>query len=437
MRVSIFGLGYVGVVSAGCLSSDGHYVVGVDNQKTKIDMIESGHSPIIEPGLADLIKRGKSSGNLKATEDVQKAISETDISLICVGTPCKKNGSLNIGFVGRVCEEIGSSLSTKSKYHVVVLRSTVLPGTMKELVIPTLEKYSGKKAGEDFGVCNNPEFLREGTAVHDYNHPPKTVIGQNDSKSGKCLAQLYKGIDAPLFMTDMQTAEMVKYADNSWHALKVAFANEIGAISKANGIDSHVLMDIFCSDMKLNISTAYLKPGFAFGGSCLPKDLNALVYLGKTLDIELPLLNSIMPSNKSQINRAINIIEDLGSKKVGFLGISFKDETDDLRESPTVAIVEHLIGKGYDLRLYDRCVNLAKIFGANKDYILNTIPHISNLMVNTIEEVINHGDTVVISSSSNDYLLPLSKINNTKNIFDLVRLDEELRGEELYEGICW
>ncbi len=437
MNVSIFGLGYVGAVSAGCLSSDGHYVVGVDKNHVKVEMIENGQSPIIEPELAGLIKQGRLSGKLTATEDVQKAIQETEVSLVCVGTPCYKNGSLNIEYISRVCEEIGNALATKREYHVVVIRSTILPGTMLDVVVPTLEKCSGKKAGQEFGVCNNPEFLREGTAVNDYFNPPKTVIGQNDSKSGGMVAQLYQGIDAPLFITDMQTAEMVKYADNSWHALKVAFANEIGTISKAKGIDSHVLMGIFCEDRKLNISSTYLKPGFAFGGSCLPKDVNALVYLGKTLDIELPLLSSIMPSNRAQINRAIRLIEDVGNKKVSFLGISFKDDTDDLRESPTVALIEYLIGKGYDLRLYDRCVNLAKILGANKEYILNTIPHISNLMVPTIEEVLNHGETVVVSSRSTDYLTPLAERNNGQYILDLVRLTDDWRGQEGYEGICW
>ena len=346
MRISIFGLGYVGAVSAGCLANEGHEVVGVDLLQTKVDIINRGQSPIIEAEIGEIIAANVRGGRLRAIASVEEAIWDTDLSFVCVGTPSQANGNLDFRYIRRVCEEIGQALKNKTTHHTVVIRSTILPGTMRNIVIPTLEEYSGKKAGVDFGVCNNPEFLREGSAVRDYYQPPKTVIGEFDKASGDTLASLYAKLEAPLIRTDVETAEMVKYVDNSWHALKIGFANEIGNICKALGIDAHQVMNIFCQDKKLNISPAYLVPGFAFGGSCLPKDLRALAYQAKRQDLQLPILGSILPSNEMQISRGLQIIMDKGHRRIGILGFSFKAGTDDLRESPVIEVIERLLGKG-------------------------------------------------------------------------------------------
>ncbi|BBY87345.1 nucleotide sugar dehydrogenase [Mycolicibacterium tokaiense] len=330
MKISIFGLGYVGAVSAACLASDGHTVIGVDPNQTKVDLINSGRTPIIEAEIGEMIAAEVASGRLLATTDVREAVEATDLSLICVGTPSQLNGNLDLSYVRRVCEQIGEALRAKQSYHVVAARSTMLPGSMRGVVIPTLENASGKLAGTQFGVCSNPEFLREGTAVWDYYHPPKTVIGETDARAGDPLVELYGSLEAPLVRTSVETAEMVKYTDNNWHALKVAFANEIGTISKAVGLDGREVMDIFCQDQKLNLSAYYMKPGFAFGGSCLPKDVRALTYKARNLDLDLPLLNSILPSNKRQVDRAISMITSKGKRKIGILGFAFKAGTDDL-----------------------------------------------------------------------------------------------------------
>ncbi|MDP2223528.1 nucleotide sugar dehydrogenase, partial [Nitrosomonas sp.] len=387
MKISIFGLGYVGTVSAGCLATDGHSVIGVDPNKTKVNLINRGVSPIVEKDIGEMIAASVKSGLLRATSDVQDAVLNSEISLVCVGTPSQLNGNLDLSHVRKVCEQIGAAIKEKSAFHVVVARSTMLPGSMRSVLIPALESYSGKKAGVDFGVCNNPEFLRESTAVFDYYNPPKTVIGESDTKAGELLMQLYAKMTAPLIRTDVETAEMVKYADNTWHAVKVAFANEIGNLCKAEGIDGHKVMEIFCQDTKLNLSPYYMKPGFAFGGSCLPKDVRALMYKGKSLDIDLPLINAILPSNQRQIEKGIKMIVDKGNRKIGILGFSFKAGTDDLRESPLVEVIEYLLGKGYELKLYDKNVSLAALTGANQDYILNHIPHISKLMASSMDEV--------------------------------------------------
>ncbi|HEX5126481.1 MAG TPA: UDP-glucose/GDP-mannose dehydrogenase family protein, partial [Rhodocyclaceae bacterium] len=352
MKISIFGMGYVGVVAAGCLADDGHTVIGVDPNQTKVDLINSGVSPIVEKDIGDMVAKHVATGQLRASVDVREAVFASEISLMCVGTPSQLNGSLDLHYVRNVCEQIGAAIRDKAEFHVVVARSTMLPGTMRDVVIPILEESSGKTAGKDFGVCNNPEFLREGTAVYDYRNPPKTVIGETDARSGDLLAALYAGLDAPLVRTEVETAEMVKYADNVWHATKVAFANEIGNICKGVGIDSHKVMEIFCKDTKLSLSPYYMTPGFAFGGSCLPKDVRALTYKARSLDIEAPLLNALLPSNELQIERGLKMVTDKGSKKVGILGFSFKAGTDDLRESPLVEVIERLLGKGYELRLY-------------------------------------------------------------------------------------
>ncbi len=436
MRISIFGLGYVGAVSAGCLAQGGHDVIGVDPVPAKVDLINSGSSPIVEVGLAELICAQTECGRLRATMDHAEAIRESELSFICVGTPSQANGNLDLRYIRRICEQIGEELGHKQTEHVVVIRSTVLAGTMRQIVIPVLEEFSGKRAGTDFHVCHNPEFLREGSAIQDFFCPPKTVIGEHQPGSGDALAKLYGGLNAPLIRTDLETAEMVKYVDNCWHALKVGFANEIGNLCKSLGIDSHDVMNIFCQDRKLNISTAYLKPGFAFGGSCLPKDLRALAYRAKVHDLELPILSSILPSNELQVARAMQLIVEKGHRRVGILGFSFKEGTDDLRESPVIEVIERLIGKGYELRLYDKSVNLAKLVGANRDFILNRIPHISRLMVDSLDAVLEGSDTVVIGNKDPEFGGVLERIRDGQVLVDFVRIADR-RSDGAYDGICW
>ena len=437
MKISIFGLGYVGTVSAGCLAHDGHEVIGVDPFKTKVDLINAGKSPVIEADIGEIIENAVRSGKLRATEDHIKAIHETELSFVCVGTPSQINGNLDVTYVRRVCEQIGQALKTKPTRHTIVIRSTILPGTMHGVVIPVLEESSGKKAGVDFGVCNNPEFLREGCAVKDFNFPPKIVIGQLEAKGGDILASLHSHLDAPLIRTDLRTSEMVKYIDNTWHALKIGFANEIGNLCKALSIDSHKAMEIFCQDRKLNISPAYLLPGFAFGGSCLPKDLRALVYKAKSNDLQLPILSSILPSNELQIARGLDLIVERGHKRIGILGFSFKAGTDDLRESPMIEIIERLIGKGFDLRIYDKNVHVASLVGANRDFILNRIPHISKLMVEDMNDVLNHAETIVIGNNEPSFRNVLGKMREDQYVVDLVRVAEGGKENGHYNGICW
>jgi len=437
MKLSVFGLGYVGAVSAGCLAQDGHEVIGVDVEPKKVGLINAGRSPIIEEDIGQIIQRQVETGRLSATTDATAAVGQTEMSLVCVGTPSRSNGDIELKYVRRVCEQIGAALRHHHGAPVVVIRSTLLPGTMREVVIPTLEAASGRRAGVDFGVCVNPEFLREGTAVRDYFNPPKTVIGELNQASGDLLANLYGRITAPLLRTDIETAEMVKYADNAWHALKVGFANEIGNLCKGLEVDSHHVMDIFCQDTKLNLSPYYLKPGFAFGGSCLPKDLRALLYKAKTLDIPLPILAAILPSNEQQIARAVRSVIEKGSRKVGVLGFSFKAGTDDLRESPVVELTERLIGKGFDLRIYDSNVNLARVHGANRDYILNHIPHISRLMVASMEEVLDYADTIVVGNAAPEFRDVPKRLLDTQTIVDLVRITDSRSVSGVYEGVCW
>ena len=437
MKISVLGLGYVGAVSAACLARDGHEVIGVDPNELKVDLISAGKAPIVEPGLAAIIEQQIAVGRLRATTDVAAAIQHTDLALICVGTPSMRNGGIELQYVRRVCEQIGAALRDHQGAPAVVMRSTLLPGTMHEVVIPTLEACSGKRAGLEFGVCINPEFLREGTAVHDYDHPPKTVIGEMNRASGDLLASVYASMPSPLIRTDIETAEMVKYADNAWHALKVGFANEIGNICKALDVDAHRVMDIFCQDTKLNLSPYYLKPGFAFGGSCLPKDLRALLYKAKTLDISVPILAAILPSNEQQIQRGVRAVIERGSKKVGILGFSFKAGTDDLRESPVVELTERLIGKGFDLRVYDSNVRLASIHGANRDYILNHIPHISRLMVQNVEEILAHARTIVIGNAAPEFREVPKRLVDGQTLIDFVRICESRSVSGVYEGLCW
>ena len=422
MKISVFGLGYVGTVSAGCLANDGHDVVGVDPVLTKVDLINAGKSPIIETGLDGIVASAVSEGRLRATTDQNQAIHDTDLSFVCVGTPSQLNGNLDSTSVRRVCELIGDSLKEKRTRHTIVIRSTILPGTMRKVVIPALEQHSGKRAGVDFGVCNNPEFLREGSAIADFKAPPKTVIGELEQESGNVLASLYQKLDAPLIRADLETAEMVKYVDNSWHALKIGFANEIGNLCDSFGVEPEAVMNIFCQDKKLNISSAYLKPGFAFGGSCLPKDLRALSYQAKMHDLQLPIINSVLPSNEMQIARGVRLVMESGNLRIGILGFSFKAGTDDLRESPIIEVIERLIGKGYDLRIYDRNVNLAALVGANRDFILNRIPHISRLMVPTVDEVLAHAQTVVIGNRDDEFSRVRDMLREDQCLIDFVRI---------------
>jgi GDP-mannose 6-dehydrogenase len=429
-------MGYVGAVCSACFAKDGHQIIGVDPQQVKVDLINQGKSPIIEEGLEELIAAGVSSGNLKAVQNVQVAIEESDISIICVGTPSRINGSLNLDYIKLVCEEIGAAIKNKQGRHTIVMRSTVLPGTAQELAIPALEQSSGKKMGEGFGYVSNPEFLRESTAIFDFYHPPKTVIGETDTESGEIIASLYSNLEAPLIRTDVAIAEMVKYADNAWHAVKVSFGNEIGNIAKKLDIDGQKVMDIFCQDQKLNLSSYYLRPGFAFGGSCLPKDVRAITYKARDLDIHTPLLSSLIPSNNEQIDQAFSLLKQTQKKKIAMLGISFKANTDDLRESPLVELVEKMIGKGYDIKIYDKCVSIAKLVGANKEYIMQHIPHVSDLLDDNLEHVINHADVIIIGNNAEEFQNIRSVIKDGTHIIDLVRI-KNLEDKPLYQGICW
>jgi GDP-mannose 6-dehydrogenase len=436
--VSIFGLGYVGSVSAASLAADGHEIVGVDVHPDKVASVNAGRSPVVEPGLDALLATAVADGRLRATTDAAEAVQSTEVSLVCVGTPSRKNGSLDLAHLERVSEQIGRELRDKADYHVVVVRSTVLPGTTHELVIPTLERESGKKYGAGFGVSVNPEFLREGTALRDFRKPPLTLVGHNHAADASGTIALYQAIDAPLVSTSIRVAEMLKYASNAWHALKVCFANEIGNVCKRVGLDGHEVMDIFCRDEKLNLSSYYLKPGFAFGGSCLPKDVRALQYRAKQVDVDLPVISHILESNTLQIRYAIDEVLDTGRKKIGLLGFSFKADTDDLRESPMVILAEALLGKGLSLAIYDRSVSLARLVGGNKAYIDEQIPHLSSLLCGSIDEVLDRSDVVVVGNPSPEFAGALARCRPDQIVIDLVRLPvrvSEVKAE--YRGICW
>lgn len=436
-RISVFGLGYVGSVTAACLAADGHDVIGIDVNPLKVEMIDSGRTPVIEEGLGEAISEQRQSGRLRASTDVASAIAQTELSMVCVGTPSNPNGSLNLEYVRRVSSEIGVALADKDEYHVVVMRSTMLPGSTRSVVIPALEAASSKGAGVGFGVAFNPEFLREGSSLRDFRHPPLTVIGSEDERTIGAVSELYQNVEAPLKVVSLEVAEMLKYTSNAYHALKVTFANEIGAICKEQGIDSHEVMELFAQDTKLNISAAYLKPGFAFGGSCLPKDLRALLYHSRSLDVYPPLLESILPSNARQVDNAYRLIRRTGSKRVGVLGFSFKAGTDDLRESPLVDLIERLIGKGYDVSVYDRNVSLASLQGANRAYIEQEIPHIASIMASSPEAVLEHADVVVIGNADARFATVASQARPDQHVIDLVRTDLGETVPSGYEGISW
>jgi GDP-mannose 6-dehydrogenase len=437
MKISIFGLGYVGSVSAACFAREGHEVIGVDVNPLKVEIINEGRSPIVEPHLNELMTAGVKAGRLRATNDGAEAIAASDVSLVCVGTPGNANGSLDLTHMKSACKQIGVALASVDREHVVVIRSTLLPGSIERHVIPTLEVYSGKRAGKDFGVAINPEFLREGSSVYDFDNPPFTLIGADDEHVASLVGHLYARLNAPLFTLRIKEAEMVKYACNCFHALKVAFANEIGNICKPLEVDSHRVMEVFCQDTKLNLSPYYLKPGFAFGGSCLPKDLRAITYKAKELDVDIPLLNSVLQSNERQIERAINMVLQTGRKNIGVLGLSFKQGTDDLRESPIVTVIERLLGKGLRVSIYDRDVQLARVFGANKQYIEREIPHISELMHAKIETVVEACDVIVVANKSDEYRQITGLLRNDQTVIDLVRLFDSAPPVGNYSGIGW
>jgi GDP-mannose 6-dehydrogenase len=436
MRISIFGLGYVGAVCAGCLSARGHEVIGVDVSQPKIDLINQGKSPIVEPGLAELLAKGVNSGLLRGTTDVGAAVLASELSFIAVGTPSKRNGDLDLGYMELVCKQIGEALRDKQDRHTIVVRSTVLPGTVMNVVIPLLEAASGKKAGIDFGVATNPEFLRESTAIKDYDFPAMTVIGELDAQSGDLLQELYSALDAPVIRKSIEVAEMIKYTCNVWHATKVSFANEIGNISKACGVDGREVMDVVCQDHKLNLSRYYLRPGFAFGGSCLPKDVRALTYRAGQMDVEHPLLASIMPSNRVQVQHAYDMVSSYDKRKIGLLGLSFKAGTDDLRESPLVELAEMLIGKGYELRIFDSNVEYARVFGANKEYIESKIPHVSSLLCTELSDVVAASDVLIIGNGDARFADVLNNVGDDKQIVDLVGFMSHTTSATK-EGICW
>ena len=436
MKISIFGLGYVGSVSAACLADAGHDVLGVDVDEKKVANINAGLSPVLEPGLPELIADVVRSGKLRATSG---ELQDSDLSIVCVGTPSNENGSLCLDYVRRAVQQIGAFIASRSTYHVVCIRSTVLPGTTESLVIPVLEQTSGKKAGRDFGVCMNPEFLREGSSIRDYHCPPFTVIGELDQRSGGVIAQLYAGLPAPMIRTPLAVAEMVKYAGNAFHALKITFANEMGLLCKRLGVDGTTVLDVFCQDQKLNISRAYLQPGFAFGGSCLPKDLRALLYKAKELDLEPPVLRSILTSNTHQIEEAYRLIKKTGKRKIAMVGLSFKPGTDDLRESPIAELIEMLIGKGHEVAIFDEDVSLARVYGSNRAYIDQTIPHISRLMCSSLDEAVADSDVVVVAKRSPAVENWLLNAGNGKHVIDLVRAMPQGHAQngQRYEGICW
>jgi len=438
MNIAIFGLGYVGCVSAACLAKAGHEIIGMDVNPVKVDIINQGFSPVVEKDLDGLISDAVRFGRLRATIDASEAVRACDISLICVGTPSCDNGSPDLQYILRVSRDISKVLSKQTKYHVVAVRSTVMPGAIEEHVIPLLESYSGKRVGVDFGICSNPEFLREGSAVDDFLNPPFTLIGEYDTRSGDLLAQIYNFIDAPVERTSIKVAEMMKYVSNAFHVTKICFANEIGNLCKVVGIDSHEVMRIFCNDTKLNISTAYLKPGYAFGGSCLPKDIRALCYKAKQEDLELPLLQSLSRTNELQARRGVEMVIKANKRRVGILGLSFKPGTDDLRESPIVYLVESLVGKGYQLKIYDGNVSLAKVVGANKQYIEKIIPHISSLLCTSLDEVVAWSEVLVVGNQSPTFIEAIQRADSTCIVIDLVRLRQDVREFGMnYQGIAW
>jgi len=438
MRISVLGLGYVGAVSAACLARDGHHVVGVDVDPHKLELIRSGRSPIVEEGIQELTRDVVKAGRLTVTDDVAAAIRDTELSFICVGTPSSPNGSQDLGAIRRVMQSIGQAIGAKADFHTVILRSTVQPGTIDDVMRPILEQASGKRADQDFGVGFQPEFLREGTSIKDYDNPPFTVIGTQSTRSAGVLQNLFGHLPCEFITTSVGVAEMLKYACNAFHAVKVTFANEIGRLSQAVDVDARAVMDLVCRDKRLNISPAYMKPGFAFGGSCLPKDLRALTYVGKIKDVTTPMLGSVMGSNRAHIDHVLDKVMVPGVRRVAMIGLSFKAGTDDLRESPLVAVAERLIGKGYDLRIFDPEVNLSRLIGANKRFIEESIPHIGSLMVEDCTNAIAGAQVLIVSLASPAILQALANHDNEDlAVVDLVGLSRAQVKCARYSGVCW
>ena len=433
MNISFFGLGYVGCVGMGCLAQNGHKVIGIDISSEKIKKINEGVPTIVEAGIDEIIREQHLQGRIRATHDYMEAVRESDISFVCVGTPSTNNGHLNLNYIYQTAEEIGEALKEKNGFHIIVIRSTVFPGTNKA-VGKIIEDMSGKTRNVHFAVVSNPEFLREGTAVNDYMNPPLTVIGTDCEKARDIMTELYAPMGAPIETVSIEVAEMIKYVNNSYHALKVAFANEIGRVCKAYGIDSHEVMRIFCMDKQLNISPYYFKPGFAYGGSCLPKDLKALKTMAHDLYVETPVLNAIESSNQHHMENAIEWIQAVGHKKIGVLGLSFKAGTDDMRNSPIIHVIETLYGKGYEIRIYDRSVSLARLIGKNKSVIEEKLPHLNCMLQDDMDSLLDWAETIIISN--NDEIFKSVRVRDGQAVIDLVRI-KELEKENGYRGICW
>ncbi|MBC8026526.1 MAG: UDP-glucose/GDP-mannose dehydrogenase family protein [Steroidobacteraceae bacterium] len=436
--MSIFGLGYVGAVSLACLARDGHRVTGVDIDQTKLDLIRNRKSPILEEGIQELMADVVDSGRVSVTNDARQAIAETEISFVCVGTPSAANGSQDLTAILRLSEQIGVALRDKREFHTLVIRSTVQPGTVEEKIEPILEKASGKKSGVDFGICFQPEFLREGSSIRDYDHPPYTIVGGNCEAAVEAVRQVFQHLPGKFMVTNIRVAETLKMSCNAFHALKITFANEIGRVSQSLGIDSHEVMRLVCADTRLNISSAYMKPGFAFGGSCLPKDLRALTTIAKQNDLEIPMLSSLLVSNRVHIDHAVDKILKLGRPKVGMLGLSFKTGTDDLRESPLVLVAKRLIGEGCELRIFDPEVHLSRLIGANRSYIDAHLPHVGSLLCPHIEEMIDPSDVILVGlnqSALNEQLQSMARPDQL--VIDLVNLPNRDLLRSRYEGACW
>ena len=438
LKISVFGLGYVGSVTAACFAHVEHQVIGVDVSGQKVDALGAGRSPIIEARVSELLADAHKHGRLKATIDAAVAVRESDISFICVGTPSLRSGKLDLSYVERVAREIGAALKQKKSQHVIVVRSTVLPGTTETVVIPAVEQASGLRAGPDFSVCYNPEFMREGSAVADFLQPPYTILGAQNPKHLALLHELYKTVSGPVFETSIPVAEMVKYVSNAFHAVKVSFANEVGTLCQHLGLDTNAVTRIYTSDTKLNISPAYLSPGFAFGGSCLPKDLRALSYRAKELDLDLPLLDSVMRSNAVHVDRTVDAVLRTGKKNIAFLGLSFKAGTDDLRESPQVQVIKRLLGEGCQVKIWDRDVLLGQLAGSNRQYIEEVIPHIGSLLSSEFEDVVRSGAVVILATKIDKERLAFC-VKADQIVIDLVNLDPATRPTVAgsYQGICW
>jgi len=442
--ISVIGLGYVGAVSMACLSHLGFRMVGVDVSFEKVRAIKEGRAPIVEARLGELLAEGVAKGRIDATQNLIAAVIETDVTFMSVGTPTAADGGCDFSYVRQASRAIGQALALKSARHVVVLRCSVPPGTTLEVVVPEIEKASGKKLGRDFGVCFNPEFLREGVAVADFFAPPKTVVGTSDEQTAEQVAAIYGAVDERVIFTSIEAAEMVKYADNVWHATKVAFGNEIGRLCKSLGIDSHDVMDIFIQDKKLNLSPYYLRPGFAFGGSCLPKEVRAVSHIAKCQGVSMPLVDSLMVSNEAHIDQAVRLLDPYAGKRIGFLGVTFKPDTDDLRESPTLALMARLLGKGEQLLAYDPNLDFGPHLQGQIDYVKHASPaqaklmdSLSALVVEDAATLVATSDVVVVSHATPEFRAAVAQRNPGVHVLDLARLSRELPTGDEYQGIAW